>query len=173
MWTARDSGSGSVIVGNPDGTTFSVDATVQTFTPATTKLSFSFYQYQADITGLKSGVTYAYRPTVNGQTVTPRAGNFTTAAPGDVSFLVFGDSGEDTPQQLSLIQMMIGEPNIKFVVHMGDLAYPQGTYALYDSQHFGLNAPLMDHLAFFPTPGNHDYLADAGVAYVSMHARAR
>lgn len=142
---------------------------MKAFAPAVTKLSSTFYLYQADLTGLQPGTTYAYRVMMNGQSVTANPVNFTTAGPGNFSFLVYGDSGENTPEQRTMIDLMTREQNVAFAIHTGDLAYPEGSYAGYDTGHFGLNAPLIDHLPFFPTPGNHDYMVDSGAPYVASH----
>jgi uncharacterized protein (TIGR03437 family) len=142
---------------------------VQVFSPAVTGLSDSFYQFRADITGLKPGTTYSYRAAVNGSPISQSAGLLSTAAPGDVSFLAFGDSGEDSPQQLEAISRMAAETGISFLVHTGDLAYPTGTFGLYDANYFGLNAGLFARLPVFATPGNHDYMADSAAAFVASH----
>jgi uncharacterized protein (TIGR03437 family) len=80
---------------------------------------------------------------------------------------VFGDSGEDTSQQKALIPLMGAESGVSFLLHTGDLAYPQGSFALYDSNYFGLNASLFGRLPTFATPGNHDYMVDSAAAFVA------
>jgi uncharacterized protein (TIGR03437 family) len=169
LWTTLQPGDGGIVLGLPGGGVMTVPATVQTFTPSVTGLSDTFYQFRADITGLKAGTSYSYRATVNGSPVSQTAGVFSTAAPGDVSFLVFGDSGEDTPEQLQVISHMAAEPGISFLVHTGDLAYPTGTFALYDANYFGLNAALFSRLPVFATPGNHDFMADSAAAFLASH----
>jgi len=167
LWSTLEPGNAAVVIGLQDGTTFTVPARARAFTSAATGLSYPFYQYQADVLGLQPGTPYAYRITLNGATLTPRPGFFSTAAPGPFSFLVFGDSGEDTSQQLALIPRMGAEPDISFLMHTGDLAYPQGSFALYDSNYFGLNASLFGRLPTFATPGNHDYMVDSAAPFVA------
>ncbi len=159
-----------VVGASGGGATFTVTATGRFFPRSITGLSYDYQQYQADITGLEPGTTYSYRITLNGATLTPGPGRFRTAGPGMFSFIAFGDSGEDTPAQRAIIAEMVAEPDIAFLMHTGDLAYPQGTYAYYEKAHFGLNAPLLDHLPFFPTPGNHDYYADFAAPYLAVHS---
>ena len=86
--------------------------------------------------------------------------------------MTFGDSGEDTPEQTALINLMRAEPNIAMVVHVGDLSYPQGDFSNYEDSYFGKNAPLMSYLPFFPTPGNHDDVYGL-VPYLSVHSTRR
>ncbi len=155
-----------------DGFVSTLPAVGQVFQPADTALAASYCQYQADITGLKSGQTYSYQATVDGQLITsgPNQYTFTTPAPGNFSMLVFGDSGADSPQQLSLVQSMAAEPGVSSVIHVGDLAYFSGTFAEFEQNYFTPNAPLMSRLPFFATPGNHDYETDNGAAYLAGHA---
>jgi uncharacterized protein (TIGR03437 family) len=170
LWTASTAGDGKVVVGSPDGKNFTVQATMRAFAPAVTKLSSIFYQYQANLTGLQAGTQYAYRITLNGATLTAGPGFFRTAAPGSFSFLAFGDSGENTPEQRALIPLMGSEPDISFLMHTGDVAYPEASYAELETDYFSLNAPLFERLPVFPTPGNHDYLVDSAVPFLASHS---
>jgi hypothetical protein len=169
LWTTLEAGDGRVVIGWPDRSISTIPATRRAFNPAVTKLPYTFYQYQADLTGLEAARQYAYRITVNGATLTAGPGFFWTAAPGKFSFLAFGDSGENTPGQRASIPVMAAEPDVSFLVHTGDLAYPQGGFAQYDSNYFGLNAPLFERLPVFPTPGNHDYMVDSAAPYLASH----
>jgi uncharacterized protein (TIGR03437 family) len=145
---------------------------MQTFAPATTGMTAPYYQYQADVTGLQPGANYSYSVSMDGQVLAsnPKQFNFTTPAPGKFSFLVFGDSGANSPEQLSLINLMAAEPGITKVIHVGDLAYSAGTFAQFQDNYFALNAPLMSRLPFFTTPGNHDYDTENGVPYLAGQA---
>lgn len=155
---------------NGGSTTF--QAAMQVFQPANTALPAPYYQYQADITGLQPGTAYSYSVLVDGQALAwdPAQFNFTTPAPGKFSFLSFGDSGADSPEQLALIQLMDAEPNIAKVIHVGDIAYDSGTYAQFETNYFALYAALMSRLPFFATPGNHDYETDNAAPYLAGSA---
>ena len=137
-------------------------------------MAAAFYQYQADVTGLQPGTTYSYRVTLNGQAVAsdPTRFSFTTPTPGKCSFLSFGDSGANSPQQLALIQRMIAEPGIGKVIHVGDLAYFAGTFDQFETNYFTPNAPLMSRVPFFATPGNHEYLTDNAAPFLAGHVAA-
>lgn len=168
LWTTSAAGDGGVMISMPDGTTHTASATLRMFPSAVTGMASAFYQYEVDVTGLDPGTQYTYRATQNGAPL-GSAGSFRTAAPGRCSFLAFGDSGENTPGQKALIPRMMAEPGVSFLLHTGDLAYPNGSFALYDSNYFGLNAPLFQRLPVFPTPGNHDYLGDSAASYLASH----
>jgi hypothetical protein len=138
------------------------------------KLQWSFYQYQADVTGLQPGTTYSYRVAVNGQAVAsnPAQFSFTTPTPGKCSFLSFGDNGANSSQQLALIQRMIAETGIGKVIHLGDLAYSTGTFGEFETNYFTPNSPLMSRLPFFATPGNHEYITDSAAPFLAGHVAA-
>jgi hypothetical protein len=137
-----------------------------------TQLSATYYQYQADISGLEAGTRYQYRVSLDGQTVAgdPLLNAFSTPAAGELSFLVFGDSGNDSAEQLALIQRMAAETGVNKVVHVGDLAYFAGTFAQFETNYFTPNARLMSRLPFFATPGNHEYETAKAAAFLAGHA---
>ena len=170
LWTTSAAGDGKVVVTLPDGGTAEFPAAVRALTPALTQVSSTSYQYQADLTDLQPGKRYGYRVMQNGVWLTPGPVFFQTAGPGKFSFLVFGDSGQNTTPQRMLVPLMNAEPDIAFLMHTGDLSYPQGTFALYETNYFGMNAPLFSRLPVFATPGNHDYLSDGATAFLACHA---
>ncbi len=165
-------GTGTVTVTAANGQSSVFRAVMQPFQPSLTGTSASYYQYQAEITGLQAGGKYSYKVTVDGQDLAsdPTLFNFTTPTPGKFSFLVFGDSGADSPQQHTLIQRMTAETGISKVIHVGDMAYMNGTFAQFEANYFALNAPLMSRLPFFATPGNHEYETANAAAFVAGHA---
>lgn len=172
LWTTPQPGSGAVTIVGSGGESTTFAAAMQVFQPADTALSAAYYQYQADITGLQPGTSYSYCVIVDGQTLAwdPGQFNFTTPAPGKFSFLSFGDSGADSPEQISLIQLMAAEPAVTKVIHLGDIAYDSGTYAQFEANYFALYAPLMSRLPFFTTPGNHDYETGNAAPYLAGSA---
>jgi hypothetical protein len=174
LWTTPQLAAGSVTVLGSDGSATTVAAVMKRFAPSQTAMASSFYQYQADVTGLQPGKTYSYRVAVNGQAVVsnPAQFSFTTPTPGKCSFLSFGDSGADSSQQLALIQRMIAEPGIGKVIHLGDLAYSAGTFGEFETNYFTPNSPLMSRLPFFATPGNHEYITDSAAPFLAGHVAA-
>ncbi len=174
LWTTPQPSAGSVTVLGSDGSTATVAAVMKPYAPSQTAMASSFYQYQADVTGLQPGSTYSYRVSVNGQAVAsnPAQFSFTTPTPGKCSFLSFGDSGANSSQQLALIKRMLAEPGIGKVIHLGDLAYSAGTFGEFETNYFTPNAPLMSRLPFFATPGNHEYITDSAAPFLAGHVAA-
>ncbi len=74
-----------------------------------------------------------------------------------ISFLIFGDSGTGSPKQKELAKTMLNFP-FDFILHTGDLAYPDGTTKQLDDNFFSIYKAHLARARFYPTPGNHDYL---------------
>jgi hypothetical protein len=133
-------------------------------------MPFPFVQYEANLTGLMPDTEYQYFAAVDGQAIGgPDAFGFRTAGPGPFNFVVFGDSGQASPQQLELVSRIANE-RPAFVLHTGDIAYMQGTFEQFDANYFRYYGPVMNSVPFFPTPGNHDYMTDGAAAYVALHS---
>ena len=80
-------------------------------------------------------------------------------------FLVLGDTGLHNPQQLGLAAH-INEETPNFLLHMGDLAYPDGTDREYTLNHFDVYAPVLQRAPLFPAPGDHDLRTNWGEPYI-------
>ncbi|MBI3698741.1 MAG: metallophosphoesterase [Acidobacteria bacterium] len=148
-----------------------VAARVRRFAPSETGLGAPYFQHQADLIGLKPGTEYFYRVTVDSQDMTPAPileHRFRTADAGAFTFLALGDSGPGTPAQKQVAQLMQRE-RPAFVLHTGDLAYEQGTFAQFQ-RYFSIYKELARRMPFFPSPGNHEYETNAAFPYLSVHA---
>ena len=158
LWSTRE--NQSAVVQYSTGPSFdqTVTASVRVFTPATTQMSVTFYQYRADLTGLAAGTDYFYRIVMNGEALTTDPGyQFHTAGPGPFRFLVFGDSGSGNANQLALTQRMIAEtPN--FALQVGDIAYEDGTFEQFQNNYFEYYWTLLRKACFFLVAGNHEYV---------------
>jgi 3',5'-cyclic AMP phosphodiesterase CpdA len=89
----------------------------------------------------------------------PRAGS-----KDPFTFLAMGDTGTLSPGQLALAER-INEEEPSFAIHVGDLAYPDGTEREYTINHFGVYAPLLKRVTMFPAPGDHDWRTNLGEPY--------
>ncbi|HTS64488.1 MAG TPA: metallophosphoesterase [Candidatus Acidoferrales bacterium] len=122
-----------------------------------THSSYAFFQYRADLSGLSSGTTYFYKILMGGQDITTDiTPQFRTTASGPFRFLVYGDSGQGSPEQLKVLnQMLLEQPDL--VLHVGDIAYENGTFDEFHDHHFEYYFSMMAHIPFYPVPGNHEY----------------
>ena len=171
VWSTLESESASVQYSTDAGFSSSVAAGLPLAFPSTqTSMGFTFYQYRAYLTGLAPGTAYSYKVIEGGANVTPESGyRFTTPGPGPVSFLVFGDSGDGSSNQLAVtLQMVTEQPD--FVVHVGDIAYQSGTYNEFTANYFEYYKTLMRRACFFTIAGNHEYYTQNSAPYLALHA---
>jgi acid phosphatase type 7 len=172
LWTTQAAGAGTVTATTRNGRSFTAQATMTAFQPSDTQMTSAYYQYQADITGLQPGTEYRYSIAVNGQELVSEVTQyrFRTASSDKFSFLALGDSGSDSAEQQALVQLMAAESDISMVVHVGDMAYADGTFQQFEDAYFGVDFPLMQQLPFFTTPGNHEYNTDNAAPYLAVTA---
>ncbi len=73
------------------------------------------------------------------------------------SFLVFGDSGRGSREQYLLAaRMRTMTPAPDFLVHTGDLIYPDGARRRYRGRFFAPYRESLAEMPFWPSLGNHD-----------------
>ena len=76
-----------------------------------------------------------------------------SAAP--FTFAAIGDTGDGSATAATLARRVLaGRP--RFLLHLGDLAYPEATAARLDERFFRPYRRLLARVPLFPTPGNHD-----------------
>ncbi len=171
LWTTRERGSGAVEFSTDRAFSSAAPASVREFPTAETRLRQPYFQYQADLTGLNPGTEYHYRVLVDGEELIGADDlRLRTAVPsGGFQFVVFGDSGMGTPEQLRLAQMMIRE-RPALVLHTGDIAYYSGTFEQLENEYFKQYLHLMKRVPLFPCPGNHEYETSGCRPYLAVHA---
>jgi uncharacterized protein (TIGR03437 family) len=179
VWSIRETDIGQVQYSTdptfPASSTNTVTATFVRFIPesATQTVPGGFNQFNAVLTGLTAPTVYYYRVLYGTQNLTNDGTHayqqFRTPVPtGHFRFLVFGDSGLNSPAQQSVLNQMLTEtPDL--VLHVGDIAYDSGTYDEFGANYFDYYFSMMWHVPFFPVPGNHEYYTDAGAPYFSLH----
>ncbi len=171
MWSMRDNLPG-VVQYSADQVSWQTAAprTSRAFPPSVTGLSYTFYQYQVELTGLTPGTDYTYRVMVDGQDqMQDPKYRFHTAAPGAFSFLVLGDSGTGYPGQVAVaLRLVTEQPDL--VLHVGDVGQYVGVFEEYADYYFEYYWSLMRQVPFFSAPGNHDYLTANAVPYLSYQA---
>lgn len=76
-----------------------------------------------------------------------------------VRFWVLGDSGKGSPAQHAVadaIRAHPATPEADFLIHVGDIAYENGSTRDFDRNYFGVYADLLAHLPVYPALGNHE-----------------
>jgi len=111
------------------------------------------------ITGLAPGRSYPYRVCAGGRPLTGPLSLHTNRARGEpFSFIVFGDSGLGSRAQYALaLQMERAEPDADFLLHVGDLVYPDGERGRYAARFFAPYRRSLARVNFWPCLGNHDF----------------
>ena len=114
--------------------------------------------HHALLAGLLPSTTYHYAIDSD-----PRAqdSSFTTAPAGPVTapirFVVYGDNRTDTQDHQSVVNAILGEPDIAFLVHTGDMAQNYPFSQEWDT-FFQVEHDLLRSAPLFPTIGNHETL---------------
>lgn len=121
---------------------------------------------RARLRGLSADQEFQYRVSAAGTSLGPY--RFRTAPPpGDaapVNVLGLGDSGLGTAAQAQLADLMLeGEWDVW--LHVGDIAYPDGTDEEFTVRHFQVYRELLAELPLYPTTGNHDIRTEGGRPY--------
>ena len=121
----------------------------------------------ASLTGLPSGSVIEYRVPI-GESLPPAARFRTAPDPGSGSWpvrvLLFGDSGWGGEEQVRLARQM-HDVTWDLLVHLGDVAYQNGTEEELTMRHFRVYADILRSTPMFPAVGNHDLHTNDGAAY--------
>lgn len=168
LWATDVNGSASVQFSTDRSFSQTASAFTRAFPTSETGLSAPFFQHRVDIAGINPATDYSYRVVHDGQ-VLATGDSFRTAGPGPFTFLVFGDSGQDTPAQRQLARLMLQERS-SLVLHAGDIAYDNGTFDQFQRQYFTYYRDLMRRVPFFTSPGNHEYGTNAAAPYMALNA---
>jgi hypothetical protein len=129
--------------------------------------------HKVTITGLTAGTAYNYRVVTKPTGVWQQIGNantFTTAAAATApsfSVVAFGDSGQGTSAQ-SKVANLIANETFDFAMHTGDVIYPSGAAADYDTNFFPQYNGFLGSHPIFGAIGNHDLETQTGQPYIDV-----
>ena len=123
-------------------------------------------RYVAHVTGLSPGTSYPYEIRAgNRRLVGGLSFQTNRAADQRFNFLVFGDSGSGSRAQYLLGGLMARTlPPADFLLHTGDLVYPDGLRERYEARFFAPYRSLLARVNFWPCLGNHDVQKEDGRA---------
>src|SRR6185503_15928377 len=117
---------------------------------------------EMQVDGLLPGTRYAYTPIGDGFPLDDEAVFRTDAPAQPFTFLVVGDSGDGGPKQYAVRDRMLAT-RADFIVHTGDMIYPDGEAENFDRKFFRPYRSLLRSLVFWPTLGNHDVDSNHGI----------
>lgn len=164
VWTTPgQTDPGTVVVTLPGG---SFVATVTAERDLTARLPKGAFQWNAAISGLSPDTLYCYELQAGGFLVR-RAGFRTPPAPASgrpVQFVALGDSGNGSADQQAVLEQILTVP-LDFFVHLGDIAYENGSRAQLEAYFFRMYADLLENVAVFPVSGNHEYETEGAAPY--------
>lgn len=123
-------------------------------------------RHSVRVTGLAPGRSYPYAIHAGVRRLTTDLALQTSRTDPHFSFLVFGDSGKGTRGQYLLADDMARvNPPPEFLLHTGDLVYPDGSRLRYEQNFFAPYHGLLARVVFWPSLGNHDVNDNGGAAY--------
>lgn len=152
---------------SPDGPWSEVAANSEVFDVARTGDDEDYVAYDAALTGLGEDTDHCYEIVEDG-VVLARGLTFHTAwtrSDKALRILSFGDSGDGGLAQ-GFLRMEMLRHDYDVLVHLGDMAYSNGTYEEFEENYFGMYQELMHRLPQYTTIGNHEYNTDLGDPYI-------
>lgn len=169
-WTTPSAGEASLILKAPTGVERRIAAVSSYFAPNSQGLVRPYYRHEAVVTGLLPGNDYNYQILLDGAPLMDsREFTFRTSGSAAFNFLVLGDTGTLSPEQIQIAKRMATE-RAAFVIHTGDLVYPTGRYEDYENKYFAVYQAMMAKVPTYPCPGNHDYYENGAAPYRVVHA---
>jgi hypothetical protein len=84
-----------------------------------------------------------------------------------VRFIAFGDSGGE---RRGLLVPELARSRFDLILHVGDIAYWEGSLGDFEVEFFDTYASLLAHAAIFPASGNHEYGTPDAAAYRQVFA---
>lgn len=159
VWTSTADAPQALAIWTSDGATREVPSTIES-----TRYLRDARQHVAAVGALEPATTYCYAVRdASGATVFGPSGFRTAPLPdaGErIEIAVLGDSGGGSPDQLAVAAQMRSVP-LDFVLHVGDVTYPNGTLDELEAKYFGVYADLLSTVPLFPAIGDHDDATDA------------
>lgn len=121
--------------------------------------------YSASLDKLKAGAEFRYRVMAEGKVVFESTAKARKAAGANTRFVVFGDTGADSPGQRE-VAFQVGQQKADYVLIPGDIVYSRGRVSEYASNFWPIfnsdkaspvdGAPVLRSTLAAGTVGNHD-----------------
>ena len=86
-----------------------------------------------------------------------------------ITILAMGDSGNASDDQRAVRDRMMEVEDADVFLHLGDMAYGDGTYPEFEERVFEIYTALMARIPSWPTPGNHEYKTGFADGYIGVY----
>lgn len=149
---------------------FRTSAESEVFTTDRTADTEEYTAYEARLRGLPADSLICYEVYVDGALLVAD-GSFRTAwttRDKPVRVLAMGDSGNLSPEQFAVRDRMM-EVESDVFLHLGDMAYGDGTFPEFEERVFAVYRDLMSAIPAWPTPGNHEYKTGLADGYIGVY----
>lgn len=170
VWTATAGETATVRYARVDDDQwYTMDAVPQAYPASQTLDEEDYTAWDARLIGLEPGVDYCWELWSDGEPLVV-GGALRTAwrDDGGISLIAVGDSGNGSAEQLALRDQML-EVDADVFLHLGDMAYGDGTYVEFERHMFDVYRELMQAMPMWPTPGNHEYKTNIATPYINVY----
>ncbi|MGJ5820535.1 metallophosphoesterase [Paludibaculum fermentans] len=168
LWVLTEPGSGLLSWQAGDGEWAQFEIGVRPLPPQVTGLDSELELLIARLPDLPPEANIQYRLEWNGAPA--GSGTFRTPGPHGptATFLALGDSGSQLPVQFAIAAAMEQETDADFVLHVGDMGYPAGSFTDLREAYLKPYAAQMARIPFYSCPGNHEYYTDVLRPYMKL-----
>ncbi len=124
---------------------------------------YTFYVYEANLSGLKPNTTYGYEVTVGADCAKIR--HFKTFGTNQekTTFIAYGDT-RTNPDRHAAVAANFRRHSPEFILHSGDLVARGKEYQRWSTEFFDPLAGVIDEIPMLPSIGNHE---DDGATYLA------
>ena len=132
-------------------------------------------QLVATADGLEPGTVYCYEIRDASGLLQISTGFRTAPVVGSdepVRFIAIADLGKQTGDQFA-VAAQLETVSFDFALVAGDIAYGSGELDAFELFFFEVYANLVDHIPFYPAPGNHDYKTEGALPYRQVYSLPR
>lgn len=169
-WTTTEGDTATVRYARVDDDQwYTVPAIARPYLTGETRDEVDYTAWDAHMVGLEPGVEYCWELWIDDEPLVV-GGSMRTAwrDDGGLSLIAVGDSGNGSAEQLALRDQML-EVEADMFLHLGDMAYGDGTYVEFERHMFDVYRELMHAIPMWPTPGNHEYKTNVAGPYINVY----
>lgn len=147
-----------------------VPAFTEAFPTERTGADQDYIAYDATLSFLQPGQTVCYEVWLDETLLVANASlqSAWTTHERPLRILAVGDSGTGGAEQYALKDRML-ELEADIFLHLGDMAYGDGTYVEFENNMFAVYDELLHAMPMWPAIGNHEYRTNLGRPYLDVY----